>query len=119
MPLQVNVNHGHIASITLEDPSRESPSCGDRVSTAQTTVHLFDNHFGRNESSPYVRRFKRRSSCRLRRAGPQPCVIGPLAADVAAWVLMLTPQKARRKTGMGSKHFWLRKLLQNCVNLLG
>jgi hypothetical protein len=36
-----------------------------------------------------------------------------LAADAAAWVVTLTPQQARRKAGMASKHFWLRKLLQN------
>lgn len=35
---QVNVYHVHIASITLEDLSRESPSCGGLQSTAQTTV---------------------------------------------------------------------------------
>jgi hypothetical protein len=39
--------------------------------------------------------------------------VGALATDAAAWVLMLTPQQARRKAGMASKHFWLRKLLQN------
>jgi len=36
-----------------------------------------------------------------------------LASDAADWVLALTPQQARRKAGMASKHFWLRKLLQN------
>jgi hypothetical protein len=39
--------------------------------------------------------------------------VGDLATDAAAWVLMLTPQQARRKASMASKHFWLRKLLQN------
>ncbi|WP_394893836.1 hypothetical protein ACG873_31275 [Mesorhizobium sp. AaZ16] len=38
MLLQVNVCHVNTASITQEDPSRENPSCGDQVSTAQTTV---------------------------------------------------------------------------------
>ncbi|MHA6645970.1 hypothetical protein [Mesorhizobium sp. A623] len=38
MLLQVNVYRVRTASITLEDPSRENPSCGDQVSTAQTTV---------------------------------------------------------------------------------
>jgi hypothetical protein len=36
-----------------------------------------------------------------------------LAANAAAWVLGLTPQQARRKAGISSKRFWLRKLLQN------
>ncbi len=30
--------HVHTASVTLEDPSGENPSCRDQVSTAQTTV---------------------------------------------------------------------------------
>ncbi|CDM60434.1 hypothetical protein LPU83_pLPU83b_0449 (plasmid) [Rhizobium favelukesii] len=38
MVLQVNVYHVHAAFVTLEDPSGENPSCGDQVSTAQTTV---------------------------------------------------------------------------------
>jgi hypothetical protein len=38
MVLQVNVYHVHTAFVTLEDPSGENPSCGDQVSTAQTTV---------------------------------------------------------------------------------
>jgi transposase len=46
-------------------------------------------------------------------ANRQAASINALAADAAAWVLMLTPQQARRKAGMMSKHFWLRKLLQN------
>ena len=50
---------------------------------------------------------------RLIAANRQAASIDALAADAAAWVLMLTPQQARRKAGMMSKHFWLRKLLQN------
>jgi transposase len=50
---------------------------------------------------------------RLIAANRQAASIDALAADAAAWVLMLTPQQARRKAGMASKHFWLRKLLQN------
>lgn len=33
-----NVSRARTASITLEDPSRENASCGDQVSTAQTTM---------------------------------------------------------------------------------
>src|SRR3954470_11667667 len=29
----------------------------------------------------------------------------------ATWVLRLTPQQARRKAGMASKHYWLRNLV--------
>ena len=50
---------------------------------------------------------------RLIAANRQSASIDALAADAAAWVLTLTPQQARRKAGMMSKHFWLRKLLQN------
>jgi len=39
--------------------------------------------------------------------------VSDLATDAAAWVPMLTPQQARRKAGIASQHFWLRKLLQN------
>ena len=46
-------------------------------------------------------------------ANRQAASIDTLAADAADWVLTLTPQQARRKAGMLSKHFWLRKLLQN------
>ena len=50
---------------------------------------------------------------RLIAANRQAASIDALAADAADWVLTLTPQQARRKAGMASKHFWLRKLLQN------
>ena len=50
---------------------------------------------------------------RLIAANRQAASIDALAADAAAWVLRLTPQQTRRKAGMASKHFWLRKLLQN------
>jgi hypothetical protein len=50
---------------------------------------------------------------RLIAANRQAASIDALAANAAAWVLTLTPQQARRKAGMASKHFWLRKLLQN------
>jgi DDE superfamily endonuclease len=50
---------------------------------------------------------------RLIAANRQAASIDALAAEAADWVLRLTPQQARRKAGMASKHFWLRKLLQN------
>ena len=50
---------------------------------------------------------------RLVAANRQAASIDALAADAAAWVLTLTPQQACRKAGMASKHFWLRKMLQN------
>ena len=50
---------------------------------------------------------------RLIAANRQAASIDALATDAAAWVLALTPQQACRKAGMASKHFWLRKLLQN------
>jgi transposase len=50
---------------------------------------------------------------RLLAANRQAASIDTLAADAADWVLTLTPHQARRKAGMASKHFWLRKLLQN------
>ncbi|GEO19383.1 hypothetical protein MAE02_70790 [Microvirga aerophila] len=46
-------------------------------------------------------------------ANRQAASIDALAATAATWVLTLTPQQAFRKAGMASKHFWLRKLLQN------
>jgi hypothetical protein len=49
----------------------------------------------------------------LMAANRQAASIDALAGDAAAWVLALTPQQARRKAGMASKHFWLRKLLKN------
>ncbi len=50
---------------------------------------------------------------RLIAANRQATSIDSLAGDAVTWVLTLTPQQARRKAGMASKHFWLRKLLQN------
>ena len=50
---------------------------------------------------------------RLIAANRQAESIDTLAANAAAWVLGLTPQQARRKAGISSKRFWLRKLLQN------
>jgi len=50
---------------------------------------------------------------RLIAANRQAPSIEALAGNAATWVLMLTPQQARRKAGMASKHFWLRNLLQN------
>ena len=50
---------------------------------------------------------------RLIAANRQAASIDALAADAAAWVLTLTPHQARRKAGMASKRFWLRKLMQN------
>ncbi len=50
---------------------------------------------------------------RLIAGNRQAASIDALAADAAAWVLMLTPQQARRKAGMMFKHFRLRKLLRN------
>jgi hypothetical protein len=50
---------------------------------------------------------------RLIAANRQAASIDALAAEAADWVLRLTPQQARRKAGMASKHFWLRQLLQN------
>jgi transposase len=49
---------------------------------------------------------------RLMAANRQAVSIDMLAADAAAWVMTLTPQQARRKAGMESKDFWLRKLSQ-------
>jgi DDE superfamily endonuclease len=50
---------------------------------------------------------------RLVAANRQAASIDALAADAAAWILMLTPQQAFHKAGTASKHFWLRKLLPN------
>ena len=50
---------------------------------------------------------------RLIAANRQAESIDTLAANAAALVLGLTPQQARRKAGISSKRFWLRKLLQN------
>lgn len=48
---------------------------------------------------------------RLVTANRQAKSIDAVAAEAAAWVLILTPQQARRKAGMMSQHFWLKKLL--------
>jgi transposase len=50
---------------------------------------------------------------RLVAANRQAETIDALAADAAAWVLGLTPRQARRKAGMSSKQFWLRRLAQD------
>jgi transposase len=49
---------------------------------------------------------------RLIAANRQAASIDALAADAAEWVLRLTLQQTRRKAGMASERFWLRKLLQ-------
>ncbi len=50
---------------------------------------------------------------RLIAANRQAPSIEALAGEAAGWVLALTPRQARRKAGMDSKRFWLRRLLQN------
>ena len=50
---------------------------------------------------------------RLVAANRQARSVDALASEAAAWVLGLTPQQARRKAGMTSKHFWLKKLVQD------
>ena len=50
---------------------------------------------------------------RLIAANRQAASVNALAHDAADWVLGLTPQQARRKAGMASKHFWLRKLVDD------
>ena len=47
---------------------------------------------------------------RLVAANRQAESIDALADTAAAWVLGLTPAEARRKSGMASKHFWLKHL---------
>jgi transposase len=42
-------------------------------------------------------------------ANRQAKTIDALAAAAALWVLLLTPTEARRKAGLMSRHFWLRK----------
>ncbi|WEX90066.1 hypothetical protein PZN02_005416 [Sinorhizobium garamanticum] len=51
----MNLYHVHTASVTLKDPSGENPSCGDQVSTAQTTVLAANviNNATRN-SGPHI-----------------------------------------------------------------
>ena len=43
----------------------------------------------------------------------QAALIDDLAEQATRWVLDLTPAQARRKSGIASKHFWLRHLLQD------
>ena len=50
---------------------------------------------------------------RLIAANRQAASVDALASDAADWVLGLTPQQARRKAGMTSKHFWLRNLVED------
>ena len=50
---------------------------------------------------------------RLIAANRQAASVNALASDAADWVLRLTPQQARRKAGMASKHYWLRNLVND------
>ena len=50
---------------------------------------------------------------RLVAANRQAKAVDALASDAGAWVLGLTPQRARRKAGMTSEHFWLKNLAQD------
>jgi len=50
---------------------------------------------------------------RLIAANRQAESIDALAADATTWVLALTPREARRTSGMASKRFWLKHLLQD------
>lgn len=50
---------------------------------------------------------------RLVAANRQADSIDALAERAAAWVTGLTPQQARRKAGIASKHFWLKRVVQN------
>jgi len=50
---------------------------------------------------------------RLVAANRQAESIDALADSAVAWIMGLTPQQARRKAGMSSKHFWLRRVVQN------
>src|SRR5690349_21927114 len=50
---------------------------------------------------------------RLIAANRQATSVDVLASNAAEWVLGLTPQQARRKAGMASKHFWLRNLIED------
>src|SRR3954464_7351787 len=50
---------------------------------------------------------------RLIAAHRQAISANALASDAADWVLGLTPQQGRRKTGMASQHYWLRKLVRD------
>lgn len=50
---------------------------------------------------------------RMVAANRQTETIDALATQATAWILGLTPQQARRKAGMDSKHFWLKNFVQN------
>ena len=50
---------------------------------------------------------------RLIAANRQAASVDALASDAADWVLVLTPQQARRKAGMASKHYWLSNLVND------
>jgi transposase len=50
---------------------------------------------------------------RLVAANRQADSVDALADEAAAWVLALTPAQARRKAGMASPHFWLKRLPQD------
>ena len=50
---------------------------------------------------------------RLIAANRQAASADALASNAAGWVLGLTPRQASRKAGMASKHFWLKKLVQD------
>jgi hypothetical protein len=45
-------------------------------------------------------------------ANRQAASIEDLAERAAHWVLDLTPNQARRKSGLASHHFWLKPVLQ-------
>jgi transposase len=50
---------------------------------------------------------------RLVAANRQAKSVDALASAAAAWVLGLTPPQARRKAGITTAHFWLRKPIQD------
>ena len=50
---------------------------------------------------------------RLVAANRQADSIDALAAEAVHWVLTLTPQQARRKAGMASPRFWLKRVVHD------
>lgn len=50
---------------------------------------------------------------RLVAANRQADSIDALAAEAVHWVLSLTPRQARRKAGMDSPNFWLRRVVHD------
>ena len=50
---------------------------------------------------------------RLTAANRQAASIDDLAAQAASWVRGLTPLQARRKAGLASQHFWMKKLVHD------